>query len=273
MNTDLIPRYRILRRLQINYRRASTDATVFNSSIIQLDSQFYSQFSWQPQGGMSFERPLCPGGGLPSSVYDSVEPISDSESGTDVSTWMYFILLRSSYVLDTQSCDRSYYKAATQIFGNTIHHCRIFCLWYPLPFTKQVGYLLSNKLFSEDYLWFALSFNGIRPWQPWSCYAVCFSHSLFARPADQNASFVMAVLTPTFHAIQIRLRVFVALQNGPAYRIVYVLLPRSHAMLGISILLADPALIVSGFLSSAHISALNRVSGWPAKWINCCTRA
>ena len=75
MNTDLIPRYRILRRLQINYWRTSTDATVFNSSIIQLDSQFYSQFSWQPQGGMSFERPLCPGGGLPSSVYDSVEPI------------------------------------------------------------------------------------------------------------------------------------------------------------------------------------------------------
>ena len=169
--------------------------------------------------------------------------------------------------------DRSYYKGATHIFGNTIHHCRNFCLWYLLPFTKQVGYLSSNKLFSEDYLWFALSFNGIRPWQPWSCYAVCFSHNLFARPADQNASFVMAVLTPTFHAIQIRLRVFVALQNGPAYRIVYVLLPRSHAMLVISILLADPALIVSGILTSAHISALNRVSGWPAKWINCCTRA
>lgn len=42
---------------------------------------------------------------------------------------MYILLLRPS-LLDTQSCDRSYYKAISQIFSNALHHCLI--LWLPL---------------------------------------------------------------------------------------------------------------------------------------------
>lgn len=42
---------------------------------------------------------------------------------------MYILLLRPS-LLNTQSYDRSYYKAISQIFSNALHHCLI--LWLPL---------------------------------------------------------------------------------------------------------------------------------------------
>lgn len=64
----------------------------------------------------------------------------------------------------------------------------------------------------------------------------------------------------TTHAIPLRARVFVAIQGGPAYRIVSALLP--PVMGGVSALVADPAVINYGLLlASAQVSALiTRVS-------------
>lgn len=143
------------------------------------------------------------------------------------------------------------------------------CVWYLPPFTTAGRVFLVEQALLRGHLWFALSFNGIRPWLPWSCYAVCFSHSPFARPADHNASPVMAILIPTFHAIQLKVRVSVAVQGGPAYQIASVLFLLPSAQVAIRImptLLADPALISRGLLlANAQISALDLVSGWPAR--------
>lgn len=166
-----------------------------------------------------------------------------------------------------QSCCCSYYKAISQIFSNVLHHCLI--LWLPpiSPFIHktQDNYLLSNERCSKKYLWFTISFNGIRPGQSWFFYTLWFSHIPFARPADHNASPMKApLLAETSHAIPLRLRVFVVVKGGPAYRIVSALFP---TLMGASCLLAELALRDHGLLpASAQVSVLiPRVSKWPAK--------
>ena len=68
----------------------------------------------------------------------------------------------------------------------------------------------------------------------------------------------MAALIPTFHAIQLRMRLFVAAQVGSAYGIVSVLLVSTYAAIIVLLsLLADPALIDRGLLLAiARISVL-----------------
>lgn len=175
-------------------------------------------------------------------------------------------------------------------FKGDVHHppLTLICIWYaimrpqslqgykpdiylhlsPLPHLPTVSDISFHSQTRSGIfcrIWFALSLHGIPAWQPWFCYALCFSHKLFARPADQSVSPVMETLTPTFRAIQMKARVFVAVQGGPAYRIVSVLRPSAQPA-DSSSLLADPALINCGFLpASAQISALHRVSGRPAK--------
>lgn len=130
------------------------------------------------------------------------------------------------------------------------------CLWYPRPLTRPIQVFVVKQALLRGYLWFALSLNVIRPGQPWLFYPVCFSHIPFARPADHNASPAKAtLLTMTTHAIPLRVRVFVAIQGGPAYRIVSALL--TPVLGGISALVADPAVINYGLLlASAQVSAL-----------------
>ena len=169
------------------------------------------------------------------------------------------------HILLAQSFDRSYYKAISQIFSNALHHCLIFwLLLISLSIHKP-----KSGICLRGCLWFALSFNGIRPGQPWFFCAICLSPIPFVRPADRNASPVKAILLqPTFHAIPLRARVLVAVQNGPAYRMVSALNPSK--IMALSALVADPALINCGLLvASAQVSALiPHVSRWPAMWMN-----
>ena len=120
---------------------------LFNSSIIQLDSQF----SWQPQRElMTFERPfLWPGGALfrrlqpRSSQYRILSMAQTFQGGCTSSSFdPHMYLIRNHATAVTARLQARYLSASftTAASSNS--------LWYILPFTNQVRYFLSNKFLS-----------------------------------------------------------------------------------------------------------------------------